>query len=110
MNLALFDLDLTLLPIDSDHAWGEFMIELGWVDAAAFRAGNDAFYAEYRAGRLDIAAYIAFATAPLRERSAAELVAARERFMREVVAPALQARRRRRWSSRTASAATGSPS
>ena len=90
MNLALFDLDLTLLPIDSDHAWGEFMLELGWVDAVAFRAGNDAFYADYRAGRLDIAAYIAFAAAPLRERRAAELVVARERFMREVVTPALR--------------------
>ena len=90
MNLALFDLDLTLLPIDSDHAWGEFMLELGWVDAAAFRAGNDAFYADYRAGRLDIAAYIAFAAAPLRERGASELFAARKRFMREVVAPALR--------------------
>ncbi len=89
-GLTLFDLDLTLLPIDSDHAWGEFMLELGWVDVAAFRAGNDAFYAEYRAGRLDIAAYIAFATAPLRERGPAELVAARERFMREVVGPALR--------------------
>jgi len=90
VNLALFDLDLTLLPIDSDHAWGEFMIELGWVDVAAFRAGNDRFYADYRAGRLDIDAYIAFAAAPLRERSAAELTAGRERFMREVVAPALR--------------------
>ena len=90
MNLALFDLDLTLLPIDSDHAWGEFMTELGWVDAAAFRAGNDAFYADYRAGRLDIDAYIAFAAAPLRARSAAELAAGRERFMREVIAPALR--------------------
>jgi HAD superfamily hydrolase (TIGR01490 family) len=90
VNLALFDLDLTLLPIDSDHAWGEFMLALGWVDATAFRAGNDAFYADYRAGRLDIAAYIAFAAAPLRERGAAELLAARERFMREVVAPALR--------------------
>ncbi len=90
MNLALFDLDLTLLPIDSDHAWGQFMIELGWVDAAAFRAGNDAFYTDYRAGRLDIDAYIAFAAAPLRERSAAELAAGHLRFMREVVAPALR--------------------
>jgi len=90
LNLALFDLDLTLLPIDSDHAWGEFMIELDWVDAAAFRAGNDGFYADYRAGRLDIAAYIAFAAAPLGRRSAAELAAGRERFMREVVAPALR--------------------
>jgi HAD superfamily hydrolase (TIGR01490 family) len=90
VNLALFDLDLTLLPIDSDHAWGEFMIELGWADATSFRAGNDAFYASYRAGCLDIDAYIAFASAPLRERSGAELAAGRERFMREVIAPALR--------------------
>ncbi len=90
MNLCLFDLDLTLLPIDSDHAWGEFVIELGWVDPAAFRRGNDAFYAQYRQGRLDIDAYIAFATAPLRQRSASELVAALARFMREVIEPALR--------------------
>jgi HAD superfamily hydrolase (TIGR01490 family) len=90
VNLALFDLDLTLLPIDSDHAWGDFMIELGWAEADAFRAGNDAFYADYRAGRLDIDAYIAFAAAPLRGRSAATLEAGRERFMREVIAPALR--------------------
>ena len=96
MNLALFDLDLTLLPIDSDHAWGQFMIGLGWVDATAFRAGNDAFYADYRAGRLDIAAYIAFAAAPLRERGTAELAAGRERFMREVIAPALRPEARAR--------------
>ena len=89
-NLTLFDLDLTLLPIDSDHAWGEFVIGLGWVDAARFRAGNDAFYAQYQAGRLDIAEYIAFATAPLRERSAEELAAAHARFMREVIEPAIR--------------------
>ncbi len=89
MNLCLFDLDHTLLPIDSDHAWGEFMIALGWVDAATFRRGNDAFYAQYRAGRLDIAAYIAFATAPLRQLSAAERRDGHARFMREVIVPAL---------------------
>ena len=91
MNLCLFDLDHTLLPIDSDHAWGEFMVNLGWVDAASFRRGNDAFYAAYLAGRLDIDAYIAFASAPLRSRSAAERTDAHARFMREVIAPALRA-------------------
>jgi HAD superfamily hydrolase (TIGR01490 family) len=90
VNLALFDLDLTLLPIDSDHAWGEFVIALGWVDAAQFRRGNDAFYAQYRQGSLDIDAYIAFATTPLRERTASELDGARVRFMREVIEPALR--------------------
>jgi HAD superfamily hydrolase (TIGR01490 family) len=90
VNLCLFDLDHTLLPIDSDHAWGEFMIGLGWVDAASFRHGNDAFYACYRQGRLDIDAYIAFAVAPLLQRSADELAAAQQRFMREVIEPALR--------------------
>jgi HAD superfamily hydrolase (TIGR01490 family) len=89
VNLCLFDLDHTLLPIDSDHAWGDFMVALGWVDAQSFRAGNDAFYAQYLAGRLDIDAYIAFATAPLRGRSADERRAGHARFMREVVAPKL---------------------
>jgi HAD superfamily hydrolase (TIGR01490 family) len=86
-GLCLFDLDDTLLPIDSDHAWGEFMVRLGWVDEAEFRRRNDEFYAHYKAGRLDIHAYIAFATAPLRVRDAATLAAAQARFMREVIVP-----------------------
>src|SRR3954466_12412081 len=90
MNLCLFDLDETLLPIDSDHAWGDFVIRLGWVDAETFRRGNEAFYADYKAGRLDIHAYIAFATAPLRERMVDECTAAHEQFMREVIEPVLR--------------------
>jgi HAD superfamily hydrolase (TIGR01490 family) len=89
-GLTLFDLDLTLLPIDSDHAWGEFVIGLGWVDAAAFRAGNDAFYAQYKRGALDIAAYVAFAAAPLRDKAPSELAEAHARFMREVIVPAIR--------------------
>jgi HAD superfamily hydrolase (TIGR01490 family) len=92
--LCLFDLDETLLPLDSDHAWGEFMIRLGWVDGPEFRKRNDDFYAQYKAGRLDIHAYVAFTTGPLRERSLAEANAAHERFMHEVIEPALQPRAR----------------
>lgn len=88
-DLCLFDLDDTLLPIDSDHAWGEFVTKLGWVDAAEFARRNDAFYAQYKAGQLDIHEYIAFATEPLRERSAAETTAAQRRFMAEVIVPNL---------------------
>jgi len=90
MNLTLFDLDDTLLPLDSDHAWGEFVIRLGWVDEAEFRRRNDAFYAQYKAGALDIHAYIAFATEPLRARGPAEAEAAHARFMAEVIAPQLR--------------------
>ena len=90
MNLCLFDLDDTLLPFDSDHAWGEFVISLGWVDESSFRRGNDAFFAQYQAGQLDVHAYIEFATRPLRERSAEELSAAQGLFMQRVIEPALR--------------------
>lgn len=92
MNLCLFDLDETLLPLDSDHAWGEFVIRLGWVEEDSFRRRNDAFYAQYQAGRLDIHAYIAFATEPLRARGPQQCAAAHERFMREVIEPQLRPR------------------
>lgn len=89
MNLALFDLDGTLIPKDSDHAFGEFVISLGWADADEFRRRNDAFYEDYSAGRLDIQAYVDFATAPWRERPADELRHASERFIDLVVRPML---------------------
>jgi HAD superfamily hydrolase (TIGR01490 family) len=87
VNLALFDLDGTLLPFDSDHAFGEFMVELGWADAAAFRARNDAFLADHHAGRLDLAAYVDFATAAWRGRPMTEALAARTRFVGARVLP-----------------------
>jgi HAD superfamily hydrolase (TIGR01490 family) len=87
MNLTLFDLDGTLIPKDSDHAFGEFLVELGWADAGDFKRRNDAFYEDYLAGRLDIDAYVEFATRPWRERSAAELAAAQAEFMAAVVEP-----------------------
>jgi HAD superfamily hydrolase (TIGR01490 family) len=88
-NLCLFDLDDTLLPIDSDHAWGEFVTRIGWVEAAEFLRRNDEFYAQYKAGELDIHEYIAFATEPLRAHTPAECVAAHRQFMAEVIAPVL---------------------
>lgn len=90
MNLCLFDLDDTLLPMDSDHAWGEFVIRLGWVEEAEFRRRNDEFYAQYKVGRLDVHAYVAFATEPLRARTPAEASAAHAQFMQEVIAPNLR--------------------
>jgi len=91
MKLTLFDLDGTLLPGDSDHAFGQFLIALGWADAQAHRLGNDFFYASYLDGTLDIAAYTEFATRPWRDRPAQELDAAMARFMAEVVQPDLHA-------------------
>ncbi|HAY16808.1 MAG TPA: HAD-IB family hydrolase, partial [Halomonas sp.] len=50
MSLAIFDLDNTLLSIDSDHAWGEFLVEQGAVDPVAYREANERFLADYNAG------------------------------------------------------------
>lgn len=89
MNLTLFDLDGTLLPQDSDHLFGEFMVALGWADGSVFKQRNDDFYADYQAGRLDMHAYVEFATGPWRRRSAAEQQAASRTFMAEWVQPLL---------------------
>lgn len=92
MKLALFDLDGTLIAGDSDHAFGEFLIALGWAGAEEFRRRNDEFYRQYQAGCLDIGAYIDFATAPWRTRPPAEQQAAMQRFMAEVIAPQIDTR------------------
>ncbi len=92
MKLTLFDLDGTLLEIDSDHAFGDYMVAIGWVDGDAYRRRNDAFYEDYQAARLDIDAYIDFATTAWRDRAEGQVLAMRERFMREVVQPALDER------------------
>lgn len=90
MNLCLFDLDHTLLPLDSDHEWGEFMVRVGWADETHFRNRNDEFYRQYQEGVLDLAAYIDFSTSVWRRRASDELNGMHRRFMHEVVEPALK--------------------
>ena len=90
MKLALFDLDHTLLPIDSDQSWGQFTTTLGWTDAEEFTRKNDGFYADYQAGTLDIHDYVRFATEAFRIRPRAEAEAAHARFMQEVIWPVIR--------------------
>ena len=85
-RLALFDLDNTLLAGDSDHAWGEFLIEQGLVDEARHRAQNDAFYEQYLQGELDIYGYVAFTLEPILSLAPAELDALRQEFVTTRVA------------------------
>jgi HAD superfamily hydrolase (TIGR01490 family) len=89
-HLALFDLDHTLLPLDSDYAWGEFTQRIGWTDPVVFKRRNDEFYADYQAGRLDIHEYVRFATEAVRVRGPIQAEAAREQFLREVIRPAIR--------------------
>ena len=90
MKLALFDLDHTLLPIDSDYAWGVFTSTIGWTDPVDFNRRNDDFYAHYKAGTLDIHDYVRFATEAMRRQGAVKSAAAHDHFMRTVVQPAIE--------------------
>lgn len=88
-KLALFDLDHTLLPLDSDYEWGQFTSRIGWTDPVEFGRRNDEFFAHYQAGTLDVHDYVRFATEAFCERGESQAEAAHARFMREVIAPAI---------------------
>ena len=90
MTLAIFDLDNTLLAGDSDHAWGEFLVEEGIVDRDLYQHANDQFYQDYLNGELDIHRYLAFALAPLAMHDIAQLNIWRERFIDKKIKPMLQ--------------------
>jgi HAD superfamily hydrolase (TIGR01490 family) len=81
MTLAIFDLDNTLLAGDSDHAWGEFLCERGYVDKAVYQAKNDQFYADYCRGELDVIAYSEFVFSVLAKENPETLATWHAEFM-----------------------------
>ncbi|AGA35086.1 Phosphoserine phosphatase [Thioalkalivibrio nitratireducens DSM 14787] len=87
MQLAIFDLDNTLLAGDSDHAWGEFLAEVGAVDAESYTRANDDFYAQYLAGTLDIYEFCRFVFRPLAHHPLEQLQRWRDEFLRERIQP-----------------------
>ncbi|MFH2139194.1 MAG: HAD family hydrolase [Pseudomonadota bacterium] len=87
MNLALFDLDNTLLSGDSDFEWSQFLIEQGVLDRELFEAKNLAFYEQYKAGTLDIHEFLDFQLKPLSRHARKVLDEWHEGFMRIKVRP-----------------------
>ena len=88
MSLAIFDLDNTLLRGDSDHAWGEFLVEQGAVDRKRFASENNRYYAAYLAGTLDIYEFLEqHQLRPLAEHDRATLERWRTEFVRSKIAP-----------------------
>ena len=87
MNLALFDLDNTLLNGDSDFEWSQFLIEQGVLDRELFEAKNIAFYEQYKAGTLDIHEFLDFQLKPLSRHARKVLDEWHEEFMRRKVRP-----------------------
>jgi HAD superfamily hydrolase (TIGR01490 family) len=90
MNIALFDLDHTLLPLDSDYEWGQFLVRIGAVDADAFAKRNAEFYAQYEAGTLDPIEYLEFAFGTLARFPRKQLDDWHAQFMQEVILPNLK--------------------
>ena len=81
MQLALFDLDHTLLPCDSDYEWTQYLIDQGVLDRAVFEKKNDYFFEQYRAGTLNILEFLDFQLEPLAKNERARLDAWHARFM-----------------------------
>src|ERR1700757_4637150 len=89
MNLALFDLDHTLIPLDSDYEWGQFLSRIGAVDPVAFAQRNGEFFAQYQAGTIDPVEYLEFALGTLAQFKREQLDLWHAQFMQEVINPVI---------------------
>lgn len=88
MSLAIFDLDNTLLRGDSDHAWGEFLVEQQAVDPVRFKAENDRYYRDYLDGTLDILEFLEqHQLRPLTQHDRATLEQWRRQFLPSKILP-----------------------
>lgn len=87
MRLALFDLDHTLLPIDSADTWSHHLVRVGGLDVVAETARIEHFATTYRAGTFDVEAYLAYQMALLARFPRAQLELWRAEFLRHHVLP-----------------------
>ena len=87
MNLALFDLDNTLLTSDSDFEWAQFLIEQRVLDREVYEARNLEFYEQYKAGTLDIHKFLDFQLKPLSRHSRIQLDVWHNEFMAKIILP-----------------------
>src|SRR3954447_1540192 len=88
-RLTLFDLDNTLLAGDSDYGWAQFLIEIGVLDGDRYERRNGEFFEAYKAGTLDIHAFLDFQLRPLAEHPMAQLFEWRDRFVESRIVPML---------------------
>ena len=87
MSLTIFDLDNTLISDDSDHLWGQFLVEQKLVDSEEYARANTQFYNDYCDGKLDINEYLRFALSFLAEHPLEKLHQWRQQFIDEKIRP-----------------------
>lgn len=87
MQLAIFDLDNTLIAGDSDYLWGEFLCEKELIDPVHHRQMNDQYYDDYRKGELNIDEFLIFQLRFIAGKSASELEHLRQEFIDNKIRP-----------------------
>ena len=87
MNLAIFDLDNTLLDGDSDYNWGLYLVKKGYLDEGEYKKQNQKFFEEYQAGKLDIFAFSEFQFQFLRNNTRKFLNDVRSDYIDEIIKP-----------------------
>jgi HAD superfamily hydrolase (TIGR01490 family) len=93
-ELALFDLDHTLLSGDSDYEWAQFLIERGVLERSKYEAKNEHFFRQYQAGKLDIYEFLDFQLAPLAHYPRKQLEQWHGEFMRAKIEPIIRPKAR----------------
>ncbi len=91
MNLAIFDLDHTLITCDSDNEWPRYLMKKGVVDQDFVAKKNEYFYQQYLDGCLNVPEFLAFQLEPLTRFSRAELDVMHQEFMQEFIEPHITA-------------------
>ncbi|CAP41155.1 HAD family hydrolase [Bordetella petrii] len=87
-RLALFDLDHTLLPLDSDYQWADFLARTGRAgDPDEARRRNDDLMVRYNQGQLTAEQAAEFMLGLLAAHTPFDLAAWHEEFMAQVVRP-----------------------
>lgn len=90
-RLALFDLDHTLLPLDSDYQWADFLARTGRAgDPAEAQRRNNELMERYNAGQLTAEQSAEFMLGLLSGAGTTELAAWHEAFMAEIIRPAIR--------------------
>lgn len=87
--IALFDLDRTLLAIDADEAWVEFLIAEDALDRASFEPAMHDVSERYRRGEIAGDEFCAFYLSTLAQHEPARLEAWRDRYLVERIFPAI---------------------
>ena len=90
MKFAVFDLDHTLLPIDSGDAWSHWLVEKAGLDRTIFDKRIEGYAESYRQGNFVPLDFIHFQFSLLAAERRSDLEAWRAEFIEEIIRPALR--------------------